>query len=304
MGDSASNSVIDTDLPDARARLTRRYSPCLMPGARPAHLLKVWREILVGRAPIEVLWAAVKTQTGPARDWHVNDLYHHQRRYLADLRLIAALAPVGAILEVGSAPCHMTALLNLSGYAIVGVDVNPDRVADLVRQFRLDVRRCDIERSALPFPDDSFECAMLCETFEHLRIDPAFVLSEINRVLAPGGTLVLTTPNVYSLPSLGRFVLGRSIADPVAEFGKLRNVGHMGHVREYSAREVRRFLEASGLAVESVDYRYHANPRGWKGKVLHMAYRLAPRRFRRELVFVAAKTGEGPRLSPLVPAAT
>jgi hypothetical protein len=69
---------------------------------------------------------------------------------------------------------------------------------------------------------------MLCDTFEHLRIDPAFVLSEINRVLAPGAALVLTTPNVYSLPSLGRFLLGRSIADPLTEFGKLRNLGHMG----------------------------------------------------------------------------
>ena len=97
----------------------------------------------------------------------------------------------------------MTALMQLSGHATVGVDVDPDRVADLVRQFGLDLHRCDVERSALPFADDSFACVLLCETFEHLRIDPAFVLSEINRVLAPGAPLLLTTPNVYSLPSLG-----------------------------------------------------------------------------------------------------
>jgi len=242
-------------------------------------------------------------QTGPSRAWHINNLYNHQLRYLADLRLIAALAPTGTILEVGSAPCHMTALLKLSGYPMVGVDVNPDRVADLIRQLGLDVRRCDIERSALPFPDDAFGCVILCDTFEHLRIDPAFVLSEINRVLAPGATLVLTTPNVYSLPSLGRFLLGRSIADPFEQYGKLRNIGHMGHVREYSAREVVRFLEASGLAVQSIDFRCHANVRGWKGKALRMAYRLAPRRFRRDIVIVARKQRLGPRLLPLVPLA-
>jgi SAM-dependent methyltransferase len=252
--------------------------------------------------PIKILWAAVTTRTGSAREWHINDLYNHERRYLADLQLIAALAPAGEILEVGSAPCHMTALLKLSGYAMVGVDVDPDRVADLIRQLGLDVRRCDIERSALPFEDDTFACALLCETFEHLRIDPAFVLSEIHRVLAPGAPLVLTTPNVYSLPSLARFLLGRSIADPLEEFSKLRNLGHMGHVREYSAREVARFLEASGFAVQSIDYRYHANARGWKGKLLRIAYRLAPRRFRREIVIVARKAWAGPRLAPLVPA--
>lgn len=252
--------------------------------------------------PVKILWEAVGRQSGPSRGWHSNDLYNHERRYLADLRLIAALAPAGTILEVGSAPCHMTALLKLYGYRTVGIDVAPERVGDLIRQFGLDVRRCDIERSALPFGDDAFACAMLCETFEHLRIDPAFVLSEIHRVLAPGAPLVVTTPNVYSLPSLGRYLLGRSIADPVEEFGKLRHVGHMGHVREYSAREVARFLHSCGFAVQSIDYRYHANARGWKKKLLRIAYRLAPRRFRREIVVVARKAGAGPRLAPLVPA--
>ncbi len=109
----------------------------------------------------------------------------------------------------------MTALLKLAGYATVGVDIDPERVGDLIRRFDLDVRRCDIERSPLPFDDERFACVMLCDTFEHLRIDPAFVLSEINRVMVPGGALLLTTPNVYSLPNLARFLLGRSIADPL-----------------------------------------------------------------------------------------
>lgn len=251
--------------------------------------------------PIEVLWQAVMAQTGLARAWHIDNLYNHQRRYQEDLRLVAALAPKGTILDLGSAPCHMTALLKLHGHAAVGVDVDPDRVADLVRRFDLDVRRCDMERSVLPFADDSFACVLLCETFEHLRIDPPFVLSEINRVLAPGAALLLTTPNVYSLPSLGRFLLGRSIADPVQEYGKLRGIGHMGHVREYSAREVARFLAACDLAVESTDYRSDAIPRGWKRRLLHLAYRLAPRCFSREIVIVARKVGPGPRLTPLVP---
>lgn len=250
---------------------------------------------------MKVLWRTVVAQTGPMRAWHMSNLYNHERRYREDLRLIQALAPVGPILEVGSAPCHMTALMQLSGYATVGVDLDPARVEDLVRHFGLDLRRCDVERSALPFADESFACVLLCETFEHLRIDPAFVLSEINRVLASGAPLLLTTPNVYSLPSLGRFLLGRSIADPLQEYGKLRSIGHMGHVREYSAREVARFLAASGFAVQSIDYRSDGIPRGWKRKLLHLLYRVVPARFRREIVIVARKVTPGPRLSPLVP---
>lgn len=255
--------------------------------------------------PIAMLWAAIETQHGVVRTWHIENLYHHQRRYLADLQIIAQLAPRGMILELGSAPCHMTALLKCTGHSVIGIDACPERVADFVRQFDLDVRRCDIERSPLPFADASMSCALLCETFEHLRIDPAFVLSEINRVLAPDAPLLLTTPNVYSLPSLGRFLLGRSIADPTEEFAKLRSLGHMGHVREYSAREVRRFLETCGFTVQSVDYRYYpqAAP-GLKRRLLNLAYRLLPRRFRRDIVIVARKARESSRLLPVVPAIT
>ena len=255
--------------------------------------------------PIEILRVTANTQAGPERDWHLNNLYNHERRYLADLQLIAALAPVGKILEIGSAPCHMTALLKLSGYSVVGVDAFPDRVGEFIQKLKLDIRRCDVERLELPFEDDTFACALLCETFEHLRIDPAFVVSEINRVLAPGAPLVLTTPNVYSLPSLGRFLLGRSIADPAEEFGKLRRIGHMGHVREYSAREVARFLAASGFAVQSIDYRYYDWPvLDWRKRLVRMAYRLVPRRFRRDIVIVARKARTVPRLIPVVPATT
>lgn len=255
------------------------------------------------QTPISVLWQAVNAQTGPSRNWHVSDLHAHERRYLADLSRIAQLAPEGTVLEIGAAPCHMTALLKLHGYSAVGVDINPDRVGGLIERFGLDVRRCDIERSPLPFPDETFACAMLCETFEHLRIDPAFVLSEINRVLMPGGALLLTTPNVYSLPSLGRYLLGRSIADPLQEFGKLRGIGHMGHVREYSASEVARFLGAAGFGSQTIDYRYHPNLRSRSRKILDLAYRIVPRRFRREIVIVARKTVAGPRLAPLLPSA-
>lgn len=240
-------------------------------------------------------------QTGPARGWHINNLLNHERRYLADLRLIEAVAPTGEILEVGSAPCHMTALLKLHGRGVVGVDIDPARVAGLIERFELDIRNCDAERSALPFADDTFDCVVLCETFEHLRIDPAFVLSEIHRVLKPGAALLLTTPNVYSLPSVARFLLGRPIADPATEFGKLRNIGHMGHIREYSAREVVRFLLASGFRTQSVDYRYDRSSASWKHRLLTMAYHLVPRRFRREIVIVARKAGDRLRLAPLVP---
>jgi len=162
---------------------------------------------------------------------------------------------------------------------------------------------CDIEREVLPFNNQSVATIALCATFEHLRVDPLFALKEMRRVLEPGGLLYLTTPNLYRLRNIANFALGRGLAfDPICEYSKLRTIRHMGHVREYSTGEVARFLEACGLRVQSVGYRYHANLRGWKGKALRTAYRLTPRRFRRDIVVIAQKARDGPRLAPLVPA--
>lgn len=250
---------------------------------------------------LRTLQDAVFAQTDAAREWHRSNLIVHGQRYCADLDLVADLASDGPLLEIGAAPCHMTAMLQLAGYPVVGLDLAPQRVAPLIQALGLDVRACDVERETMPFADGHFAGVLLCETFEHLRVDPALVLSETCRVLAAGGFLLLTTPNVYSLPSLARFLLGKSVADPLSEFSKLRALGHMGHVREYSAREVRRFVEASGFAIEWLDFRYDgANP-SRKKRVLSLAYRCVPRRFHRDIVLVARKSGAGPGpgLAPL-----
>ncbi|MHC9087012.1 class I SAM-dependent methyltransferase [Luteimonas sp. RIT-PG2_3] len=48
----------------------------------------------------------------------------------------------------------------------------------------------------LPFRDASIDTVLLLEVLEHLR-HPAEALSEISRVLRPGGTLLLTLPFLY-----------------------------------------------------------------------------------------------------------
>ena len=45
----------------------------------------------------------------------------------------------------------------------------------------------------LPFPDGSFDLVVCTETLEHVR-DVQLFLSEVRRVLEPGGRLAMTTP--------------------------------------------------------------------------------------------------------------
>lgn len=234
----------------------------------------------------------------PATD-HAAEYVRHRERYLSDACLLLAQRGAGPVLEVGSAPCHMTAVLTAAGVPVVGVDVAPERAWALVERYALDVRRCDVEREPLPFPDASFTTVLFAETLEHLRVDPLFTLAEINRTLEPGGRLLLTTPNLYSAQNIARFLAGRGITDALEEFSKLRRLGHMGHVREYTRAEVRRLLEAHGFRIIARDCRHYHYPRSKRGLAARAVFAMLPRRLRTYQVVVAEKMREGPRLAPL-----
>ena len=47
-----------------------------------------------------------------------------------------------------------------------------------------------------PYPDAHFATVICGELIEHLFEDPMHLMSEVNRILKPGGHLVLTTPNI------------------------------------------------------------------------------------------------------------
>jgi len=57
----------------------------------------------------------------------------------------------------------------------------------------------------LPYPDGAFDVVLLCEVAEHLPTELP-VIAEIGRVLAPGGHIVLSTPNVARLHSRWHFL--------------------------------------------------------------------------------------------------
>ncbi len=87
------------------------------------------------------------------------------------------------------------------------------------------------------------------ESLEHLAIDPMFMLAEANRVLRPGGSLLLTTPNIVSIQSLYRQIWGKHPAIGRQSFGP----GTMDrHHREYTPDELRELLPAAGFEVRQL----------------------------------------------------
>jgi 2-polyprenyl-3-methyl-5-hydroxy-6-metoxy-1,4-benzoquinol methylase len=100
------------------------------------------------------------------------------------------------------APCGRTAALTLvlreRGFNVVAADLNHD-AAQLLSEFS----EVDLNTS-LPWPEASFDAVISTEGIEHLENHFVF-LREVNRILKPGGLLILTTPNITSLRSRVRF---------------------------------------------------------------------------------------------------
>jgi SAM-dependent methyltransferase len=204
--------------------------------------------------------------------------------YVDDLMRIEALHRGGVMLEIGGYPFYFSMCLRKLGVDLITVDLAPERAHGLIREYSLRVVTCDIEREALPFADHSVDTITLCATFEHLRVDPFFALKEMRRVLQPGGLLYLTTPNLYRLGNIISFVRGRGLAfDPIREYGKLRTVGHMGHVREYTASEIRKSLAETGFG--GIEIQTRAVP-SRRGKLVDAVHQLLPG-LRTELIAIA-----------------
>ncbi len=132
---------------------------------------------------------------------YANTSFAKYGQYWWSNRFFAALArrhgkKESRLLEVGSGLGHLVAQLE-DGFQTVGLDLNHWAVARSKRE----VKRTALTTASaqdLPFADESFGVVVIKHIVEHLP-DPARALREIGRVTAPGGILILATPNLGSL---------------------------------------------------------------------------------------------------------
>src|SRR5262249_13042853 len=104
----------------------------------------------------------------------------------------------------------------------------------------------DLE-GAFPVASESIDLAIFTEVLEHLTLDPMRTLGELNRIIKPGGYLLLSTRNCTSL----RSVVNASRGKHPYQWAPYSKEGHTDrHNREYTPSEVRSALEAAGFRVE------------------------------------------------------
>ncbi|HEX6652045.1 MAG TPA: methyltransferase domain-containing protein [Thermoleophilaceae bacterium] len=136
---------------------------------------------------------------------------------------VSSLGRVDRALDVGCGDGRLTA--HLDAGELTGADVSAVALGR-ARSRLPDARLVELDPDApLPLGDAEFDLILVAETLEHVR-DVQLFMSEVRRVLRPGGTLALTTPASGRLmrppdplsPHL-RFLTRHSLARLLGELG-------------------------------------------------------------------------------------
>ena len=101
----------------------------------------------------------------------------------------------GRLLEIGCGSGTFLAGMRLLGWQVEGIDTDPQAIKIARNNYSLDVRQGKLEEQK--YSGSNFDAIVMSHVLEHLH-DPLALLSECRRILVPGGTLVITTPNVQS----------------------------------------------------------------------------------------------------------
>lgn len=182
----------------------------------------------------------------------------HLTRLTRTLDITPPGGPEDRVLEMGAYFQITPALKSRLGYGEVrgcyygqaGTVEHRTVVSESGQAFACEVDLFDAERDPFPYADEHFAAVLCCEVLEHLSADPMHMLGEINRILRPGGHLVLTTPNAASLRAIAAVLQGYH-PGLFPQFIKPAQDGVTDprHNREYTPREIRRLLEDAGFEV-------------------------------------------------------
>jgi 2-polyprenyl-3-methyl-5-hydroxy-6-metoxy-1,4-benzoquinol methylase len=184
--------------------------------------------------------------SNPTRRW----LHCTRRDWLMAKIAECAHERPGRALEIGfGAGVYLRALAN-HYQEVVGTDLNQDqleyarsRTADLAN---LHILLDDITDSQLPA--HSFDLVLCSEVLEHIRDVPG-AITGLRRVAAPGGLLIVSTPQRHSIMELAcKLALMPGVINFVRRvYGEA--VFETGHLSLMTERQMRDALDAAGFHI-------------------------------------------------------
>ena len=125
--------------------------------------------------------------------------------------------------------------------SVTGVDISLSALEEAKEYYHIPLQ-ADID-SGIPVKDGDMDIVIASEVIEHI-VDTDFFLCEVNRILKPGGVLVLTTPNINTPLS---YMMMLFLDMPPYRCARYR----APHVRDFTKRTLRLALENNGFEIET-----------------------------------------------------
>jgi len=183
-------------------------------------------------------------------------LKHHMSRICRHIDLQGK-----RVLDCGCGKGHYVIALLEQGADAWGIEYEASKVAEY-KQLHPDlggrVSQGDIEK--MEYPDESFDIALLHEVLDHVPDDNA-ALREIHRILKPGGSIILFTPNrLHPFERHGVYLKRTKILVhryvPFIPYVPVP-VGKIFFTywaRNYWPRELRKMVTSAGFKITETDY--------------------------------------------------
>jgi 2-polyprenyl-3-methyl-5-hydroxy-6-metoxy-1,4-benzoquinol methylase len=166
----------------------------------------------------------------------------HSRHSSHDLAL-RYLGSGKRLLEIGCGACHFSRLLIEAGNEVTGVDFIDEPA---IRPPAMEYIRADLHFARLDahpsLAGRRFDAVLLMDVLEHL-LTPERILRECLSLLAPGGEVLVSLPNVANIYVRLSLLAGRF---EYAERGILDRT----HLHFYTRRSARRMIEQCGFQIQ------------------------------------------------------
>lgn len=163
--------------------------------------------------------------------------------------LLAEIEPKGLCLDLPAGAGVNIEGIQRAGFEPIAADLYPERAAEKGVQ----VARADFHEP-LPFEDGKFAAVLCSEGIEHCAMQFQLI-REFARVLNPGGTLMVTTPNILNFRARLAFMLtghksfaGTPICEATQVWGKSDDGRlYIGHVFLASYFTLRYMMKMAGF---------------------------------------------------------
>jgi SAM-dependent methyltransferase len=161
------------------------------------------------------------------------------RRHLAAYEWIAARMEGRRVIDMASGEGYGAATLARTAASVIGIEANPEAFEHARLRYKqpgLSFERALVERYGQP---EMCDAITFLQTIEHVA-NPADVLAHFRTLLAPGGVVYVSTPNLLTIAPQGA-----------------EKSDNPWHVKEYRAHEFRGLCESVFDSVELFGL-YHA----------------------------------------------